>query len=310
MSSELWMLIAFFGVVMAVVAGAGYALVLRPAGGSENGAGTSVLLSAGPTDGSAKNVATEVFRRLGQAIPAKQGDLSVMRKRLIAAGYRLPSTVPVFYGLKCTGALFLAILVGWGVAVMRHDLSATMLPAMAAAGFAYILPDRILRGMIAARRGRIRRALPDALDLLVLCVEAGQSLDQALADTSSELRRNCPDLGGELALVHLELRAGTSRAAALRNLAERNPDAEVRKLVNLLVQSDRFGTSLGPALRVHAKYMRIRAKQQAEEAARKISIKLLFPIFFLIFPCMLMVTAGPAVVQIFTQLLPMINGGQ
>jgi tight adherence protein C len=171
-----------------------------------------------------------------------------------------------------------------------------------------VFPDRVLRSMIKARAARIRRALPDALDLLVLCVEAGQSLDQALLDSSAELKRACPDLSAEISLTHLEVRAGTSRADALRNLAGRVPEPELRKLVNLLIQADRFGSSLGPSLRVHARHLRIRSRQRAEESARKISVKLPFPIFFLIFPSMLMVTAGPAILQIFTQLLPMING--
>ena len=309
MTSELGLLLAFFAVVMAVVAAAGYAFVLKPASDAEGRAASS-LLSPPAESGSAKGLAAEVLRRVGAAVPAKQVDLSAMRKQLIAAGYRSASTVPLFYGLKCTTGLLMGIVVGWAVVVYRNDLSAMLLPALGGAGVGYILPSRILHGMGRARRRRISRALPDALDLLVLCVEAGQSLDQALADASGELRRSYPDLGAELALVHLELRAGSSRAAALKNLARRNPDPEMRKLVNVLVQSDRFGTSLGPSLRVHAKYMRIRAKQQAEEAARKISIKLLFPIFFLIFPSLMMVTAGPAIVQIFTQLLPMISGAQ
>jgi tight adherence protein C len=306
MIGDLGLLIGFFAVVMGVVAAAGYAFVLKPAGEAE-GRLASPLLSPQAESGSAKGLAAEILRRVGEAVPAKQGDLSAMRKELIAAGYRSASTVPLFYGLKCTTGLLMAIVIGWAVVVYRNDLSAMLLPAIAGAGIGYILPGRILHGMAEARRRRISRALPDALDLIVLCVEAGHSLDQALADASAELKRSCPDLGAELALVHLELRAGSSRAVALRNLASRNREPELRKLVNVLVQSDRFGTSLGPSLRVHAKYMRIRAKQQAEEAARKISIKLLFPIFFLIFPCLMMVTAGPAVVQIFTQLLPMIS---
>ncbi|HZS50466.1 MAG TPA: type II secretion system F family protein [Bryobacterales bacterium] len=311
MTTELWLLIGFFAFVMLVVTGAGYAFVLRPADGSGSRPSESGLLQGSePEPASTKDILARIVRHLGEAVPAKQGEVSALRKRLISAGYRSPSTVPLFYGLKYAGALLLGILIGWAVVLVREDASAALLPAIAGAGFGYLLPDRILRSMIAGRQERIHAALPDALDLLVLCIEAGQSLDQALIDASTELKRACPDLSSELALTHFELRAGATRAEALRNLARRNPDPELRKLVNVLIQSDRFGTSLGPALRVHARYMRIRAKQKAEEAARKISIKLLFPIFFLIFPCMLMVTAGPAVVQIFTQLLPMISGGQ
>jgi tight adherence protein C len=194
------------------------------------------------------------------------------------------------------------------IVVVRESLSAALIPAVGALYVGYTMPERVLRSMTRARAGRIRRALPDALDLLVLCVEAGQSLDQALVDTASELKRLHPDFGAELLVVHLELRAGKNRGDAMRDLADRNSEPELRKLATLLIQADRFGTSLGPALRVHAKYLRIRSKQQAEETARKISIKLLLPIFFLIFPAMMLVTAGPAILQIFTQLLPMIGG--
>jgi tight adherence protein C len=151
--------------------------------------------------------------------------------------------------------------------------------------------------MIKSRRKRIRRAIPAALDLLVLSIESGQSLNQAVVDTSSELRRAHPDMSAELWQVNLELRAGQSRGEALRHLGARNGDAELKKLSALLVDSDRFGTSLAPALRTHAKYLRTRMRQQAQEAARKVTVKLIFPVFFLIFPSVLLVTLGPAVLH-------------
>jgi tight adherence protein C len=304
MSGAFWIILGFFAFVMALVTAAGYLFLLRPAARAESRAG---LLSA-QGGASAGGVLAQAFRRVGETVPSSAGKSRALRKLLVAAGYRSPAAVPLLYGVKCAGSLFLALITAWGAFQAQDSISAAFLPALCAGALGYLLPDRVLRSMIQARRGRIRRSLPDALDLLVLCVEAGQSLDQALVDASAELRHAYPDLSAELAVASLELRAGASRPEALRNLAERNGEPELRKLVNLLIQSDRFGTSLGPALRVHARYLRIRAKQQAEEAARKISIKLLFPIFFLIFPCMLMVTAGPAVLQIFTQLLPMISG--
>ncbi|HYM08292.1 MAG TPA: type II secretion system F family protein [Terriglobales bacterium] len=248
------------------------------------------------------------FEGVGRAVPASARETQALNKRLVAAGYRSLSTAPLYRGIKCASALLLLLIFG-GVALMVQGsgLSA-LLGALSAGAVGFLLPEHVLGLMIKARVRRIRRALPDALDLLVLCVEAGQSVDQALVDTSVEMKRVYPDLSAELALTHLELRTRTSRAEALRNLAGRNPEPELRKLVDLLIQSDRFGTSMAPALRTHAHYLRVRNRQQAEEAARKISVKLLFPIFFLIFPCMLLVTAGPAIIQVFTQLLPMING--
>jgi tight adherence protein C len=290
MSSEVWILLAFFASVMGLVTVAGYVWNARV---GEAAAGASPA---------------QLLQLVGQVVPTSESDLETVRRRLLRAGYRSPAAVPLFFGLKIGAALLLAVTTGWMIVVVRESLSVALLPAVGALYVGYTMPERVLRSLTRARAARIRRALPDALDLLVLCVEAGQSLDQALVDTASELKRLHPDLGAELLVVHLELRAGKNRAEALRDLAERNPEPELRKLATLLIQADRFGTSLGPALRVHARYLRIRSKQQAEETARKISIKLLFPIFFLIFPAMMLVTAGPAILQILTQLLPMIAG--
>jgi tight adherence protein C len=202
----------------------------------------------------------------------------------------------------------LGLAMGWVAYGSRSSWSAALVAALAGAGFGYTFASRVLGARIKARRRRVYEGLPDALDLMVLCVEAGQSLDQAIIDSSHEMKTTYPDLSSELALVHLELRAGKSRTEALRDLAERNGEPELRKLAKVLVQSDRFGTSMGPALRTHARYLRLRRRQQAEQAARKLSVKLIFPIFFLIFPSILLVTVGPAVLQLFTQLLPMMNG--
>ncbi len=303
------MIVGFFGLVMVVITGVGYLVLLRPALQTEGQAPappTSSILGA-EQDASAWAVLVDLIRRVGEVIPVSQAESRALRKRLVSAGYRSASIVPLFYGLKCASALLLTLVFGWTVFLVQESWLSALLPAAFAGAFGYTLPDRILRSLIKSRAGRVRGALPDAIDLLVLCVEAGHSLDQALVDASFELKHAYPDLSSELALTHLELRAGTSRSDALRNLADRSTEPELRKLTTLLIQSDRFGTSLGPALRTHARYLRIRAKQRAEETARKISIKLLFPIFFLIFPCMMMVTAGPAIIQIFTQLLPMLT---
>lgn len=298
--SETWVMLGFFALVMAVVTAAGYLWLARGQG----------LAVAGSDSALVGVLLSQMFQSVGRAVPATEKESGALRRRLVAAGYRAPSTVPLFSGLKCAAALLLCLGLGWGVTFTRGELTPALLSALLALVFGYSLPDRILVRMTAARRGRIRRGLPDALDLLVLCVEAGHSLDQAIIDAGVELKQAYPDLSAELTLTHLELRAGASRAEALQNLAGRNGEPELKKLASLLIQADRFGTSLGPALRVHAKYLRIRAKQKAEETARKISIKLLFPIFFLIFPCMMIITAGPAVLQIMTQLLPMVSGSE
>jgi tight adherence protein C len=137
---------------------------------------------------------------------------------------------------------------------------------------------------------------------MTMGIEAGQSLDQSIADVSRGLRTTHPELSSEFAQLYFELRASSSRASALRNIAARNNEPELRKVANLLIDSDRFGTSLGPALRGHVKYLRMRFRQQAQEAARKVGVKLIFPVFFLIFPSVLLVTLGPACIMMYQQL--------
>ena len=177
--------------------------------------------------------------------------------------------------------------------------------AVCGAGMGFLLPEIILKRLIRSRTARMRRAIPFALDLLTLTVEAGQSLNQAMVETSAELRDAHPDLSEELAQVNLGMRAGKSRVDALQQLGRGDP--ELKKLASLLIDSDRFGTSLGPALRTHAKYLRTRLRQQAQESARKVSVKLIFPVFFLIFPSVLLVTLGPAVLHMMASFTDMVK---
>jgi tight adherence protein C len=166
----------------------------------------------------------------------------------------------------------------------------------------YRLPDTVLRRKVEKRKLKLNRGLPDLLDLLVIQVESGLSLEQALADTARDLRTAHPVLAEELGVFQLELQAGTSRTEALRNLGERPREPETRKLASLLIQADRFGTSISRVLRTQARYMRIRRRQTAEEQAHKVGVKLIFPIFFLIMPSMFLVTAGPAVLYLLSNL--------
>ena len=142
----------------------------------------------------------------------------------------------------------------------------------------------------------------------MLSLEAGQSLDSSIIETSREMREAYPELSYEMNLVQLELLASKSRIETFRNLAERNAEPEMKRLSQVLIDSDRFGTSLAPALRSHTKYLRLRLRQTAREAARKVGVKLVFPVFFLIFPSVLLVTLGPAVLMIYYQLTPMLTG--
>jgi tight adherence protein C len=157
------------------------------------------------------------------------------------------------------------------------------------------------------RKKKLRRALPNALDLLVVCVESGLGLDQAIMQCAKELEHAHPEICQEFTLVNLELKAGKRRADALRNLADRTGVDELKKLVAVLIQADRFGTGVAQSLRAHADYMRVQARQVAEEKAAKLGVKLVFPIFFCILPSLFVVTVGPIVVRIMRELLPMMN---
>ena len=284
--SELALLAGFFLFVMTGVMLAGYAFGVRP----EKEGAESVLTES-------RTFLAQAFQRVGESVPAANAIANPMRNLLVSAGYRSPAAVPVFHGIRSAAAMLLAVAAALFSLLKGVDFFAGLIAAACAAGFGFQLPEFVLKRRIAARRRRIRRAIPAALDLLVLSIEAGQALNQAVVDTSSELRTAHPDLSAELWQVHLELRAGKSRTESLHELGARSGDPELRKLSKLLVDSERFGTSLGPALRTHAKYLRTRMRQQAQEAARKVTVKLIFPVFFLIFPSVLLVTLGPAVLH-------------
>ncbi len=197
----------------------------------------------------------------------------------------------------------------FGIVALLYDgdPAATLLPMGCGLGLGFLIPDRILASRIRARGQRLRHGILSALDLVVLALEAGQSLDPAIADASRGLKRTHPELSAELAQLYLELRTGNSRADSFRSFGARNKEPELRKLANLLIDGDRFGTSLGPALRSHARYLRARFRQQAQEQARKVGVKLIFPVFFLIFPSVLLVTLGPACIMMYQQLKMMLQ---
>jgi tight adherence protein C len=196
----------------------------------------------------------------------------------------------------------LAAMGAWATVTFGNQASGAFVPAACGLAFGYMIPDRVLSRLARRRSTLLRRGLPAALDLMVLAVEAGQALDASILDTSHGLRISHPDLAAEFTQLHLELKANTSREEALRNFARRTRDSEIQKFAALMIDTDRFGTSLGPALRVHARYLRTRFRQGAQERARKVSVKLIFPVFFLIFPSVILVTLGPAVLLIVTQM--------
>jgi len=296
------LLAGLFLSILAAVSAAGYVFVLRPSKSESGNLEISEGLSLNQQDLPAAQAAiVDGFRALGDSLPLP-GDRNAFRSQLIMAGYRWPAAVAIFLGLKAASAIMFGIAGGWLAVINEVDTFAVGVAVFCGVGFGYLIPDRVLGRMGVARIGRLRRALPAALDLLVLAVEAGQGLDAAILDTSRGLRSTHPELASEFTLLHLELKANTSRADALRNFATRSHDAELRKFANLLIDTDRFGTSVGPALKTHARYLRIRFRQIAQEKARKVGIKLIFPVFFLIFPSVILVTLGPALILLFTQM--------
>ena len=242
---------------------------------------------------------SEAIQWIGELPPSTSRDGDQLRRRLIAAGYRAPSAITRFRGLRFGGIFVCSLLSLIGATFSGGSI---VVATLCGAGIAYLVPDRILDVLVRRRQRRLRAALPAALDLLVLGVESGQAIDTAILETSRGLRATFPDLSSEFNILSMELRTAASRTESLRAMADRNGEMELKKLANLFVDTDRFGTSLAPALRNHARYLRIRMRQQAQEAARKVGVKLIFPVFFLIFPSVILVTLGPAVMLITTQL--------
>jgi tight adherence protein C len=191
------------------------------------------------------------------------------------------------------------------LAVWRAGISVLLCPAAAMAG--YMAPGQYLLSRIARRKHAIERGLPNVLDLMVVCVETGLGIDQAVIQVANELHAAHPEICDEFAVMNLELRAGKRRAEALHNLADRTGVEDLRKLVAVLVQTDRFGTSIAQSLRGHADYLRTLARQRAEERAAKLAVKLVFPIFFCILPSLFVVTIGPVLTRLIRDLLPMIE---
>ena len=300
MSPETWLLMIFFVVVMMSIVLAGH-FVINWSDKHKEKAGNAKLHSLSLEDvplPSTQALLAKTFRLMGESMPASKRDQEPFRKRLLQAGYRWPSAVSIFNGIRIASALAMAGIVGWTILFWKGEEAMTLVPALCGAGFGYLLPDRILQAFIRARGKRIRSGVPAAVDLLVLALEAGQSLDQAMHDVAKALSRSYPDLCEEFVFCRLEMRTGKSRHEALRHLSERSPDIELRKLAAVLLDADQYGTNLGPTLRTHSRYLRVRIRHGAQESARKLSVKLTLPVFFFIFPAVLLVTLGPAVLKL------------
>jgi len=248
-----------------------------------------------------------LIQQIGEQVPINPDEASLLRRDLMMAGFQSESALPLYQASRVLG---IAALVAIGFFVRGYVTTSTILGILLPLGLGlvgYFTPTIWLDSRISARHDRLRMSLPDLLDLMVVCVEAGLGLDQAIQYVSQELVNAHSDLCHEFQLVTLEIRAGSRRIEALRHLAERTGEPELRKLVAVLIQTDRFGTSIADSLRTHSDFMRVRRRQEAEERAGKVGVKLVFPIFFLILPSMLIVAAGPGLLQVFKYLFPLMR---
>ncbi len=249
----------------------------------------------------------KLLEPIGNLLPMSAEASSAVKLELSGAGIRASSAPAVLYGTKILLAAVLVLV----ALVFRERISANgllrLVIPLAAGGIGYLLPALVLGRLVKRRHEKIRFSLPDVLDLLVVCTEAGCGLDQAMVNVSRELKDVHPAVSEELGMINMEIMAGKGRSEALRNFGRRTGEDEAKKLVAILIQTDRFGTSVGEALRTQSEFLRIRRRQEAEERAAKVGVKLVFPIFFFCLPALLVVTAGPGMLQLFHNLFPMMQ---
>jgi tight adherence protein C len=241
---------------------------------------------------------------LSRALPVSPTNVSKTRMWLIQAGYRDAQHVTIYRGLRVLFAAFgflsVFLFAGFDSLLLLFGMTA----------FGFFIPRFLLKKKMQERQRRIRIGLPDALDLTVICVEAGLALDQALMRVGQDLSHAHPELSGEFHLFNLETRAGKPRVEALRNLAERAGVDDLRSLVATLIQTDRFGTSVAQALRVHSDSLRTERRQRAEEQAAKTTVKMIIPLVLFVMPSLIFVTIGPAVIQLLHIFLPVAAGAK
>lgn len=302
--SALGLFIVLFTAIFAYA----YQRVIRPASILDQVAVSNVLLDRRRDieDAEASGLGG-FFTSIGSLMPMSPQELRLIRKELTAAGFRYAHAAGILVGVKIFAcALFLLL-----VLITRSFISpnpTTQLVLTAGSAFlGYWGPGFVVSRLAKRRRAKVLRGLPDVLDLLVISTEAGCALDKSLQNVSREFRDFHPDISEELGLVNAEMLAGISRIDALRNFGSRVGEEELNKLVAILVQTDRFGTSIADALRTQSEFLRTRRRQIAEEKAAKVGVKLIFPIFFFCMPALMIVVAGPGFIQMMKGLASLAN---
>jgi tight adherence protein C len=292
-----------FILVMGVVTTIGLRLWVRPKEAMERVAGVSMEqrehMPAHPS-----LAMHDILRKLGAILPQNPKDMNIMQRRLIRAGLRGPNALKILYGTKLVFGILVPVCVSLMLSGSDMQPTNKLLAILIAIAAGFFGPNEYVKLVSQRRQKEVRRGLPNALDLLVVCVESGLGLDQAILQVSKELEQAHPEITEEFGLVNLELKAGKRRVDALRNLADRTAVDELKKLVAVLIQADRFGTSISQSLRGHADFMRVQTRQAAEEKAAKLGVKLVFPIFFCILPSLFVVTVGPVAMRIIRELVP------
>ena len=287
-----------------------YWLMFRPAS-----AATERLRRMGEADGSAVRMgganasapafddgvsalAERVAKPLQRLAPPSAAEAKKLQKQLMTAGYRSPNAPIIYRAIQVSTLIGYPTMVALGCALMARPLQSAVLWILIAFIKGFFLPRYVLRKMIKGRQQRVRWGLADALDLMVVSIEAGLGLNAAMVRVGDELRDVHPDISEEFELTNLEIRVGRDRDEALRNLAERTGVDDLRSLVAMLIQADRFGTSIARAVRVYADSLRTKRRQRAEQAAQKAAVKLLFPLACFLFPTLFIAILGPAALNL------------
>lgn len=304
-----------FAVFVAIAAGAWFLLDLVAAKKSRSEERLEALSNPNRgkgRDGRGGKKSDRMTRMLEKATPAlakplapkKEKDAIKLKDKLSYAGFRHESSATIFLGLKFALTVFALITSGAFVALNSDFSKATIIKAVAVTGLSFYLPDMVIMYLASRRKKKIFLGLPDALDLLVVCVEAGLGFDQAMRKVAEEMKKSHRVIAYEFALCNMQFQMGRTRAEVLHDLGSRNGVDDLKALAAIIIQADKFGSSIAQALRVQSDSMRTRRRQLAEEKAAKTAVKLIFPLVLFIFPGIFVILVGPAAITMINEMLP------